>query len=446
MTMRRRSRAALALVAAGVLTLSACTQVTEESPSAAPEGGGEEIVTGQGITEEACPDAVNADNGCIYLGVLSDLTEGPFAALAVPITDGQRAFWAKVNADGGIGGYDIDIDTYTRDTKYQPAEHAAQYQQIAGEILGIAQSLGTVNTESVLPDMIDRSLVTVPTSWWSGYAFEDYDQGIILETGYSYCTEAIVGLDWFAETYDAPTTVQAIGYPGDYGGDSAEGVSSLGRSQRRHGGNRDRRPARTRSSATRMLSWAPSSPPHPQVVVLAVGPAETAEIVGKLAASGFTGRFMGSLPTWNDALLGSAAAPALIGLYNHMTPYENWDGTSAGMEAIKESLGGELPANAGYIIGWVIGYPFQAALEAAAAAGDLTPEGLAAIVDGLEVDFEGMLPNHTYGGDAQANAGQSVNIGTPNPEVDLGLETIASFYEGPTFAETDYTSACVATG
>src|SRR5690606_18166969 len=122
----------------------------------------------------------------------------------------------------------------------------------------------------------------------------------------------------------------------------------------------------------------------PDVVVLAVGPAETAEIVGKLAAGGFAGRFLGSLPTWNDALLQSAAAPALVGLYNHMTPYENWDGTSAGMTAIKESLGGELPANAGYIIGWVIGYPFQAALEAAAAAGDLTPEGIAAVVDGLE--------------------------------------------------------------
>lgn len=443
MTMRRRSRAALALVAAGVLTLSACTQVTEETPSAAPEG--EEIVTGQGITAEACPDAVNADNGCIYLGVLSDLTEGPFAALAVPITDGQRAFWAKVNDEGGIGGYDIDIDTYTRDTKYQPAEHAAQYQQIAGEILGIAQSLGTVNTESVLPDMIDRSLVTVPTSWWSGYAFQEYDEGIILETGYSYCTEAIVGLDWFAETYDAPTVVQAVGYPGDYGGDSAEGVArwaeangataatAIQTGPNQVVGNQD-------AVVGAVLGAAPD------VVVLAVGPAETAEIVGKLAASGFTGRFMGSLPTWNDALLGSAAAPALIGLYNHMTPYENWDGSSAGLEAIKESLGGELPANAGYLIGWVIGYPFKAALEAAAEAGDLTPEGLAAVVDGLEVDFEGMLPNHTYGGDAQANAAQTVNIGTPNPEVDLGLETIASFYEGPTFAETDYSSACVSTG
>lgn len=445
MTLRRRSRAAVALSAAGLLALTACTTVETPAPSDPPDDGDGTIATGAGVTEDPCPDAVNTDNGCIYLGVLSDLTEGPFAALAVPITDGQRAFWAKVNDDGGIGGFDIDIDTYTRDTKYQAAEHAAQYQQIAGNIAGIAQSLGTVNTESVLPDMIDRSLVTVPTSWWSGYAFEDYDQGMIMETGYSYCTESIVGLDWFAENHDAPATVQAVGYPGDYGGDSAEGVrrwaevngatalDAIGTGPNQVVGNQD-------AVVSAVMAGAPD------VVVLAVGPAETAEIVGKLAAGGFAGRFLGSLPTWNDALLQSAAAPALVGLYNHMTPYENWDGTSAGMTAIKESLGGELPANAGYIIGWVIGYPFQAALEAAAAAGDLTPEGIAAVVDGLEVDFEGMIPNHTYGGDPQAGAAQSVNIGVPDSSVELGLKTIAPFYEGPTFDQTDYSSACVASG
>ncbi|HCT77628.1 MAG TPA: branched-chain amino acid ABC transporter substrate-binding protein, partial [Micromonosporaceae bacterium] len=42
--------------------------------------------------------------GCIYLGIISDLTEGPFKALAVPITDAQKAFWKRVNQSGGIGG------------------------------------------------------------------------------------------------------------------------------------------------------------------------------------------------------------------------------------------------------------------------------------------------------------------------------------------------------
>lgn len=444
MSKRQRSRLAIALAAAGVLILSACTQVSPEPEDTSGSDGGE-IVTGAGVTEEPCPDAVNADNGCIYLGVLSDLTEGPFAALAVPITDGQRAFWAQVNADGGIGGFDIDIDTYTRDTKYQPAEHAAQYQQIADSILGIAQSLGTVNTESVLPDMIERSLVTVPTSWWSGYAFDEYDDGIVMETGYSYCTESIVGLDWFAETNGAPATVQAVGYPGDYGGDSAEGVrrwaevngatalDAIGTGPNQVVGNQD-------AVVAAILGGSPD------VVVLAVGPAETAEIVGKLAASGFQGRFLGALPTWNPALLGSPAAPALTALYNHMTPYENWDGESAGIQAMKDSLGGELPPNGGYIIGWAIGYPLKAALEAAAEAGDLTPEGLAAVVDGLTVEFDGMMQAHTYGGDPQANANQAVNIGTPNADVELGIETIEKFYTGSTFDQTDYSSACVATG
>src|SRR5690606_40789985 len=107
------------------------------------------------------------------------------------------------------------------------------------------------------------------------------------------------------------------------------------------------------------------------VVILAVGPAENAEIVGKLAAGGFTGRFLGSLPTWNPALLESAAAPALTALYNHMTPTEQWDGTSEGTEMMKASLDGEPPANGGSNIGWVVACPTQGPLETAAGGGEL---------------------------------------------------------------------------
>ena len=72
----------------------------------------------------------NAEQDCIYLGVLSDLTEGPFRALAVPITEGQKAFWKRVNDQGGIGGrYEVNIETYTRDNKYNQ-EHVAKYREI----------------------------------------------------------------------------------------------------------------------------------------------------------------------------------------------------------------------------------------------------------------------------------------------------------------------------
>lgn len=460
------ARRLLVLAAASGLVLSACTAVEDEpettpseaeaaedtpapdtdaesesEPPPAAEGG--EIAIGDGVTEEACPEAVNPDNGCIYLGVLSDLTEGPFAALAVPIVDAQRAYWAQVNADGGISGFDVDIDTYTRDTKYQPAEHAAAYQQIEPNILALAQTLGTVNTESVLDDMDANDIVAVPASWWSGYAFEENDKGLIMEFGYSYCVESIVGLDWFTENHGEISSVAAVGYPGDYGGDSAAGaqlwadangvdnVTVVPTGPNQVTGGQD--------SVVAAVMAA-----QPDVVILAVGPAENAEIVGKLAAGGFTGRFLGSLPTWNPALLQSAAAPALTALYNHMVPTEQWDGTSAAVEAMQASLDGEEPANGGYVIGWAMNYSMHALLQKAADNGDLTRAGVRAAVDGLEVDYGGMAEPITFGGNGTEVAASGLIVGTPNAEAPLGIETTNEFFHGSTFDGLDYAQACSA--
>ncbi len=51
-------------------------------------GGGDSTVkTDVGVTSAPCPQATDQNKGCIYLGTISDLTVGPFKALAVPITD-----------------------------------------------------------------------------------------------------------------------------------------------------------------------------------------------------------------------------------------------------------------------------------------------------------------------------------------------------------------------
>lgn len=435
---RRQALTLAAVATAGLMALTGCTPLDEGPGDTTDEG----ITFGAGVTDEACPDAVNPDNGCIYLGVLSDLTEGPFAALAVPVTDGQRAFWKQVNDNGGIGGFDVDIDTYTRDTKYQAAEHAAAYQEIEGEILALAQTLGTVNTQGVLADMNDSNIVAAPASWWSGYNFAESDEGIILQNGYSYCTEAIVGLDWLSSAHSKPTSVAAVGYPGDYGGDSAAGVQRWADANGATVTSIPTGPNQVTGNQDAVVSAVMAA--SPDAVVLAVGPAETAEIVGKLAGSGFQGRFLGSLPTWNPALLGSAAAPALVGLYNHMSPFDMWDGDSQGIADIKASLGGELPANHGYVIGWASSYPILAVLEAAAANGDLTREGVRAAVDGLTVSYAGMSSDMTYSLTGSDSPIVEVTISAPDAEVDLGLRTVEAFFSGPTFNEADYTSACSA--
>ena len=99
-----------------------------------PSDGKFTYATDVGVTSDPCPDAVNEDNGCIYLGTLSDLTVGPFAAAGPLIIDGQEAFWQRVNEDGGIGGYDINVTEYVRDNLYNPQTHKQVYGEIEGEV------------------------------------------------------------------------------------------------------------------------------------------------------------------------------------------------------------------------------------------------------------------------------------------------------------------------
>lgn len=419
--------------------------VTDDEATA--DDGDDEAAAGDiafdvGVTEEACPDTVNEDNGCIYLGILSDLTEGPFAGLAVPIVEGQRDFFMRVNENGGIAGFDVDIDTYTRDTKYDPQEHSATYRQIEPNILALLHTLGTETTDAIMRDMDDDNVLGSPASWWSGWGFEAADRGLILEAGYSYCIESMIALDWLAENRGEPETVMAIGYPGDYGGDAAAGAEAWAEANGvEYLGFVETAPNAIVGSQDAAIGQVVSA--SPSVVILAVGPAETAEIVGGSAANGYQGQFMGSLPTWNPALLQTDAAPALEAMFLHVGPWENFLGGSEAHQAMQETLGeGELPTNDGYTTGWMLSYPIYRALEAAAANGDLTREGLRSVVDGLEVDFEGALPTVTFGDDPNETASRTAVISQPDPDTELGFTSIEVGYTGPTADAYDYAAPC----
>jgi ABC-type branched-subunit amino acid transport system substrate-binding protein len=433
---KRRTLVALAVLA---LALTAC-QGGETG------GGGEdgEVRTDIGVSSDPCPGG-NPDRGCIYLGVLSDLTEGPFRALAVPITDGQKAFWKRVNDQGGIGGrYDVNIDANTRDNKYNPQEHVAKYREIEPNILALAQTLGTPPTLAGLPLYKESDLIAAPASWWSGWEFED----VILESGYSYCVESMNGLDWATEEYGKPGTVMAVHYPGDYGGDSAAGVGEWARANGvafdagRHAvqttpnaqaGNQD-------AAVERILAG------RPDVVVVATGPAEMAEIVGKAAAQGFKGRFVGSVPTWNPALLQSEAGPAIKALYHLVAPWGPWGSDTPAHQAMEQAAGGKVPANDGYTFGWIWSYPLKAVLTRAFENGDLTRAGVRSAVTQVTVDYEGALPDKTYNGEPNQTAVRQSLISKPDENAPLGASVHKDFFVGPTAEKFQFTKPCVAAG
>ena len=436
MTTRTRWRLpTAAMVSAVALALTACG-----AEDKAATGG---VKTDTGVTAEPCPGSANKDRGCIYLGILSDLTEGPFVPLAVPLTAAQKDFWTRVNANGGIGGkYDVDVTKYTRDNKYNPEEQVAKLREIEPDVLALNQSLGTAPTLAGLEIQKSNDIVASPATWWSGWSFED--DGLVVESGASYCVNSMNALDYVAEGGAAPKTVLSIGYPGDYGGDTAAGaklwgekngaqVESIETAPNAQAGNQD-------AAVGRIVK------DKPDVVVLGVGPAEMAEIVGKTAAGGYEGRFMGQPPTFNAAVLKSKAGPAITSLYRIVAPWGPFGSDTPAHAAMEQALGGKPPANDGYTFGWIWSYPIKAVLEQAYKDGDLTRAGMKAAVQKTTVDYEGALPDQQYGGKPNDVVARASLIAKPDEAAPVGASVEKETFVGPTAKAHQFNEPCSSAG
>ncbi|MEV0028420.1 ABC transporter substrate-binding protein [Nocardia sp. NPDC050793] len=422
---RRLFRAAAAAIAFGFV-LAACSTASTE--------------TGQGVTSAPCPQAVDKSKGCIYLGVLSDLEGGPFAALGRALNDGQLAFWREVNKAGGIGNYEVDITTYARDTAYDPHRHREQFRQIEPHVLALAMSFGTAQTLSVLPEMDAVDLLTGAGTLWSGWQYRDTDRNLVLDTGYSYCTEAIMGLDWFAQFQSRPRTLAVVAFRGNYGGDYASGALRWASENNAIVTARvDTGPNAEVGNQDGPVAEILANPPD--VVLLATGPGETAEIIGKLVAGGYDGRFLGSTPTWNGALLKTPAAAAITSLYNYTSPYDGWDGRSVGAQHARAAAL-QPPTNWGYNLGWAISYPMKAVLTRAEAEGHLTRAGVRGALNGLSVDSEGMAAVHNYGAGEPDLTTQRAVIGVPDANAPMGSRTLLPDFRGPTLQRVTLHGPC----
>ena len=178
--------------------------------------------------------------------------------------------------------------------------------------------------------------------------------------------------------------------------------------------------------------------------MITTGPAEMAAIVGGTAAEGFEGQFVGSSPTWNPALMQSAAAPALEALFAHAGPWGPFGTDTPGHEAMREAVG-EVTPNDGYTSGWAWSYPMLAALELAAEEGDITRESLVEAAGSLEeVDYEGMLPPEAgrTTGDPQEVSFRSSVISTVDSDAPTGMSLEQDLTTGPTAEGYDFSEPC----
>ena len=423
---------------------------TEPPATEAPAAG---VLTDVGITDEPCPDG-NPDHGCIYLGVLTDET-GPFAAASPALVGAHKAFWAVANAQGGILDlYDVAVsDEFKRDTGYVAQAHVTSYAEIADDVAALAESLGTAQTVAALPDYARDGTIASPASWWSGWGFESVDQGLILEYGTNYCFEAMNAVDWAMGAVPAAgrpeiTRVGIIQHPTDYGFDYGAGVGIAAEAYGIEvawelpivpvsaGGD----PAQV-EAITQILS------DPVDVVFLVVAPAETAPIVGGALQQGATNLYIGAAPSWNVALLATAAAPAFeAGVYFQSAFIGGWDYDSVGHEKMRGAItaSGADP-NDFFVTGWVSQYPIKAALEAAVASGDATKAGIASAAAGLmDVDYEGMMPSRSHAGDPNDSFPRESLVGGYSADSSTGIVVLQDYFVGPTATAYDFTAPCFA--
>jgi len=406
-----------------------------------------EVVVDFGVTKAPCSDAVNDGNGCIYLGVISDLTDGPFAALGVPLTQAQEDFWGVVNANGGIDGWDVVITPEnTIDAHYDAAQTAEGAVTLADRVLGLAQSLGTPQTLGALPTLVEGEIVAAPATWFSGWAFSDVDQGLIMESGAPYCFEAMNGMDYLVDNRGTDFTWALVAFPGDYGGDYGAGakiaaallgldepVAEILQIPVSFGG--DIVPAVTQLAGL-----------QPDVIVMVTGPTEMAGIAAGLFQTGFqTFQILGAGPTWNVALKGNAdLMPLLEAAYIGTAPWGGWDTDSDGHAAMRAAAeaAGQSPSGS-YVAGWVWQYPWLALLTEAIESGDLTRANVAALAADLGgIDYQGMLPERSYAGEPNDHVVRSTVINKADADGSDGVSPLTSAFVSEIAADFDLAAPC----
>jgi hypothetical protein len=431
-------------------TTTTVAPTTTEAPTdtTAPPA---EVATDIGVTAEPCPGG-DPDRGCIYLGILTDLS-GPFQAASPALVAAQQAFWATVNATGGIGGqYDVAVPAeLQKDTLYDPATLVQAYNDIAGDVAAIAQSLGTSQTIAALEDYTRDDIVAAPMSWWSGWAFDESDQGRVLEFGTNYCFEEMNAVDWSvgalpAAGRPAPTSIGILAIPNDYGRDYSAGVKIA-----------------AEENGIDVAWEAPVIPislgGDPQqveaiqqvlgnpvdVVYLVTGPSETAAIVAGAADQGATNLWIGAAPSWNVGILATQAAPAFqAGIYFQSAFVGPWDTDTVGHGKMRAAISGAGAApNDFFVTGWASQYGVKAALEVALANGDLTRTSISAAAQTLtDVDYEGMIASRSYGGDPAVQAPRDTIMGGYDAESSTGISPVTDFFVGPTAQAYEFTAAC----
>jgi branched-chain amino acid transport system substrate-binding protein len=352
------------------------TETTESD-----EGEAREVTTGPGVDDDE-----------IRVAVLNDFS-GPIASIGTPAAVGSEIYFDALNEQGGVCGRDVVV--VREDTKYDTQVAVQAYRAVKDDVAFITQLLGTATVLALANDVGRENITTLAGTLAAAV--------IPLEDIWVYQTpfplEAVNGVSWAAEEHagDDGTLQLGVIYQNDAYGQ--EGLSAVQHTAEELGN-------------VEIVASAGYSPTDQdftaqvqemerggaEVVWLHDTPRQTAAVLGIAAQRGYSPLFIGNSSSFASAL--AEPLGELLNRFRVVNSNASWGEDVPAMDemlaAVEQHAPNQQPDN-WLVTGWISGMVTHAALEAACENGDLSREGIASVMPGLEVDMKGMAPDISWG-------------------------------------------------
>ena len=425
--MRRTLVAALAACAA--LGAAGCGGADTEEEPAGGGGGGEAAEAGG-----APPKTAGFDGTTIKLGVLTPLS-GPVAVIGEPLTAGNEVGFEAVNAKGGIAGK-YKVELVQEDTQYKPDLAVQKYNKIKGEVVAIAQSLGTPPTLALVPQLKRDNLIAQPASLDAFWVKEPN----LLPIGAPYQIQSINALDYYVKQEGEGKKICSMYQDDAYGEAGKQGVDfaaeqlgfSLASTQKYKAGDKDV------TGQIQQLRRAKCD-----AVFLTAVPSDAGTIYGTAAKLGFAPRWIGQSASWIDELGDSPLADYLKQNVWIVAEGTEWgDEKVPGMKqmvADVEKYAPEQEPDYYFAFGYNAATAMTALLEKAVEMGDLSKDGMKKAIDQLgTVSFNGLAGDYQYGANGDRNPPRESTIFEVDPDKPFSLGTLEYNYKSPAAEQFEF--------
>jgi ABC-type branched-subunit amino acid transport system substrate-binding protein len=407
---RSRRHSVRVVIAAGavaiVLVASACSTKAKDK-SSGKSGDPNSVKTGPGVTDST-----------ITLGVLTDLS-GVFAVLGKSVTQGAQLYFNKLNAQGGVCKRKIKLNI--KDDGYDVQKAVGLYADMAPNVLGMEQLLGSPINAALKQNIETDKLFTVPVSWAS--TILDNPNNMIV--GATYDVEMINGIQFLKDknVVKAGDKIGHIYLEGEYGENGYLGskfaAKKLGL---KVVGQKITATATDVSSQVAALKNQ-----GVKAIMLTATPTQTASAAAVDASIGLNVPLLGNNPVYAPQLLDTAAGPALTKLLYVAASWQPFSGDSAGATTVRKAYTAKYPKdipNGGVDWGYGAAVAYTAVLKKACDSGDLSRDGIQkAFRQTTSIDTDGIFPSLDYSKPGDP-ATREVLIAQPDKATPGGLKIV----------------------